>query len=185
MTEQELVQALRLRDAAAQRHFVDLYRQRVYAVAFRMLRDEWDAEEAAQDALFTVCNKIELFHGDSAFWSWVFRITENCARMKMRTFKRRPLCVDDDTLNAMIAPLSIQSPRNMPDDILRERRLVAAYQQGLDQADPTNRDLYVAMDIDGRTKEEVAKDLSLSIPALKARLHRIRESLKHQMLAAA
>ena len=185
MNEQELISALRRRDAVAQRTFCSSYRERIYAVTFRLLRDECDAEEAVQDTLFAVCTKIDTFQGQSAFWSWVFRIAENAARMKMRTHKRRPLLLEEDDLQALMAPFALADSANRPDHALRERRCIEGFTAALADADPVNRSLFLAMDFDGREKEAVASEHSLSIPALKARLHRVRESLKTRMLAAA
>jgi DNA-directed RNA polymerase specialized sigma24 family protein len=85
----------------------------------------------------------------------------------------------------MMAPAAMENTSDRPDDQLRERRCVEAYAAGLMEVEETNRSLYMAMDLDGRSKEEVAAELSLTIPALKARLHRVREGLKARMLAAA
>jgi RNA polymerase sigma-70 factor (ECF subfamily) len=185
MTDTELLLSLRRRDPNAARALYDAYRDRIFAVTVRVLRDEWDAEEATHDALFTVVNKIDLFHEQCALWSWIYRVAENCARMKLRTFKRRPILVESDTLSAMMAPAAMENTSDRPDDQLRERRCVEAYAAGLMEIEETNRSLYVAMDLDGRSKEEVAAELSLTIPALKARLHRVREGLKARMLAVA
>ena len=185
MNDHDLLLALRRRDPNAARALYDAYRDRVFAVTVRLLRDEWDAEEATNDALVTVVSKIDLFHEQCALWSWIYRVAENCARMKLRTFKRRPILVEAETLSAMMAPAAMEQTSDRPDDRLREQRCVEAYAAGLAEIEEKNRMLYVAMDLDGRTKEEVAAELRLTVPALKARLHRVREGLKARMLAAA
>ena len=75
-----------------------------------------------------------------------------------------------------MAPAAMENTSDRPDDQLRERRCLEAYATGLMEVEETNRSLYMAMDLDGRTKEDVAAELSLTIPALKARLHRVREN---------
>ena len=125
MTDADLLQALRRRDPNAARALYDAYRDRIFAVTVRVLRDEWDAEEATHDALFTVVNKIDLFHEQCALWSWIYRVAENCARMKLRTFTRRPILVESDTLSAMMAPAAMENTSDRPDDqlaLIMERR---------------------------------------------------------------
>lgn len=139
MNDADLLQALRRRDPNAARALYDAYRDRIFAVTVRVLRDEWDAEEATHDALFTVVNKIDLFHEQCALWSWIYRVAENCARMKLRTFKRRPILVESDTLSAMMAPAAMENTSDRPDDQLRERRCVEAYAAGLMEIEEPNR----------------------------------------------
>ena len=61
------------------------YGDRVYRLAIRITSNEQDAEEVVQDALWTAARKIDTFKGESAFGSWVYRITANAAYQKLRS----------------------------------------------------------------------------------------------------
>ena len=61
------------------------YGDRVYRLAIRITGNEQDAEEVVQDALWTAARKIDTFKGESAFGSWVYRITANAAYQKLRS----------------------------------------------------------------------------------------------------
>src|SRR2546426_2112406 len=80
-----LVEALRRDDPAAADQLVERYGDRVYRLAMRITGVKEDAEEAAQDALWTAARKIHTFRGESAFGSWIYRITANAAYQKLRT----------------------------------------------------------------------------------------------------
>lgn len=185
MTEQELINGLRNQEAAALAEFHRQYRERVFAVARRIVRDEWDAEEVLQDVVWTVFRKVHLFNGRSAFWSWVFRITENCAKMKVRKYKRLPTPMEHDVLMAVGGEPSTEGVSASPDEELAYQRRLREMNRFLEASDEVNRAVYVLMDVEGLPKEEVAERLDLSVSALKARLHRIRFALREHLAEAA
>src|SRR5205807_1853151 len=84
----ELVEALRREDPDAAERLVERFGDRVYRLAMRITGSREDAEEAAQDALWTAARKIQMFKGESAFGSWIYRITANAAYQKLRTRRR-------------------------------------------------------------------------------------------------
>lgn len=181
MNETQLVEALRNRDEHALAWFHRHYRDRIFAVARRIVRDDADAEEVVQDVCLTVFRKIDLFNGSSAFWSWCYRVTENCAKMKVRKYKRYPTPVDSDVLQVMSQSANPDNPHDRPDQQYAYRRTLEQIQDFLESTDEMNRAVYLAMDVDGLSKEEVAEQLDLTIPALKARLHRVRYALREHL----
>src|SRR5215467_10311392 len=80
----ELVESLRRRDPGAAEALVSAYGDRVYRLAIRITGNQQDAEEVVQDALWTAARKIDTFKGESAFGSWLYRITANAAYQKLR-----------------------------------------------------------------------------------------------------
>ena len=79
-----LVESLRKGEAGAAEALVSAYGDRVYRLAIRITGNEQDAEEVVQDALWTAARKIDTFKGESAFGSWLYRITANAAYQKLR-----------------------------------------------------------------------------------------------------
>ena len=73
----ELVERLRRQEPGAPEDLVATYGDRVYRLAIRITGNEQDAEEVVQDALWTAARKIDTFKGESAFGSWIYRITAN------------------------------------------------------------------------------------------------------------
>src|SRR2546427_13096694 len=80
-----LLEGLRRGDPMASELLLDTYGDRVYRLAIRITGNEQDAEEVAQDALWTAARKIDTFKGESAFGSWLYRIAANAAYQKLRT----------------------------------------------------------------------------------------------------
>src|SRR5438309_8599526 len=94
-----LVEALRLREPTAANRLVATYGDRAYRLAVRITGNEQDAEEAVQDAFWSVVRKIDTFRGDSAFGSWVYRIVSNAA---YETVRRRPQAFIDISLDEVL-----------------------------------------------------------------------------------
>ncbi len=181
MEDQVLVEKLLNKDPDAFEWLFKEYNERVKAVVRRLIRDERDVEEVVQDTFWTVYRKIHLFRQDSALWSWMYRIAVNAAKMKIRKYKRRPIPVDDDVLRSMSMPESLANLDSRPDQQLSCKRIMSEMQDFLDECDDTNRSLYIAMEVHGISKEEIAEQLDLSVPAVKTRLHRMRVGLKERI----
>ena len=82
--EAALVAKLRREEPDAPEQLVATFGDRVYRLAIRITGNEQDAEEVTQDALWTAARKIHTFKGESAFGSWLYRITANTAYQKLR-----------------------------------------------------------------------------------------------------
>src|SRR6187549_2082501 len=92
-----LVEKLRRGDIDAPDLLVETFGDRVYRLAIRITGNEQDAEEVVQDALWTAARKIDTFKGESAFGSWLYRITANAAYQKIRSrqSKRQEISWED------------------------------------------------------------------------------------------
>lgn len=187
-SEQELIDGLNNDDPDAVRALYQEYRDRIFAVVRPNVKDKWDAEEVTQDVIWKVYTKIDTFRQNSALWSWMYRIAINEARMKTRKYKRHPVPVEDDALTAMINDDTDGEEIDLPDEKLAFKDVVEIMEEYLEDSKDKNETVYVQMELDGEDKEEVADELDLTVPAVKARLHRmrvgLREKLKNQYLDA-
>src|SRR5512134_1954156 len=95
--EAALVEKLRREEPEAPEQLVATFGDRVYRLAIRITGNEQDAEEVVQDALWTAARKIDTFKGESAFGSWLYRITANTAYQKLRSrqSKRQEISWED------------------------------------------------------------------------------------------
>ena len=165
-------------DVASLTSFDREYRSRVWAVAFRMTRDEWDAEEVVQDVLWTVYRKADSFRGDTDVWHWIRRVTQNAARMLLRKRRRRPMPIGDDAIESYFTNDAMATPLDRAESSTGAKRAALRLQEALGEQEATNKELFIMMDVDGLEKEVVAERLNLSVSAVKARLHRVRKALR-------
>lgn len=181
MNEQILVQKLREKDPEAVRYLYSKYHSRIFAVARRIVRDDWDAEEVTQDVFWTIYRKIHLFHDDKKLWNWVYRISANAAKMKVRKYKNYPIPLEPQDIQSISSDSDAAKVGDQPDEQLAYQETVERINAFLSTSDEVNRKVYVYMDLMGLTKEEAAERLDLSVSALKSRLHRVRYALREEL----
>ena len=189
----DLVEALRREDETAPDLLVERYGDRVYRLGLRITGSREDAEEVAQDALWTAARKIGTFKGDSAFGSWVYRIAANAAYMKLRSrkSKAREVALDDvipafDQDGVHFEPMDDWSPR--VDEQALQHELRDVLQEAIDALPPDYRTALVLHDVEGMSNPDIAETLGISLPAVKSRVHRsrlfVRQKLSNYLQAA-
>jgi RNA polymerase sigma-70 factor (ECF subfamily) len=182
-----LVERLRGQDEQALAELSSLYGAKIYQLAFRYMRNHEDAEEVVQDVLLKVFRKIELFRGDSALSSWVYRITFNTAMSRLRRTRLARLAevteleigtsTQDDGPGAFDpADWSQMADEAMLRQELRER-LVAA----VGDLPAIYREPVILRDLRGLSTEEASTRLRVKDQTLKSRLHRGRLLLRERL----
>jgi RNA polymerase sigma-70 factor, ECF subfamily len=174
-----LVERLRREEPAATEELVERYGDRVYRLALRITGSNEDAEEAAQDALWTAARKIATFKGESAFGSWLYRITANAAYQKLRTRrgKSREIALDDvlptlDQDGRHFEPMDDWS--NRVDEKALQGELRGVLESAIDALPDDYRTALVLHDVEGLSNPDIAEALGISLPAVKSRVHRSR-----------
>jgi RNA polymerase sigma-70 factor (ECF subfamily) len=154
------------------------YAPRVYSLARRMLANDADAEDVTQDVLLQVLRKLDTFRGESAFPTWLHRVTVNAALAHRRKRAVRDERRVNDPLDHFLedghhaAPIRRWSVAPDQEALDHEtQRLIEDAIAGL----PENyRDVYVLADVEGLANAEIGEMLGLSVAAVKSRLHRAR-----------
>jgi RNA polymerase sigma-70 factor (ECF subfamily) len=181
MDDDQLIELLDEGQPEAVEALYQEYWNRIYSVVRPNVDNDWDAEEVTQDVIWTVFQKIDTFRGDSALWSWMYRIAVNEAKMKTRQYKRRPVPLEDDTLQALVDEEKSEERTRRPDEQIELEDVVEHLQEYLEDSKETNRQIYLEMEFGGSSKEELAEQFDLSASAIKARLHRMRVGLRERI----
>jgi RNA polymerase sigma-70 factor (ECF subfamily) len=182
----ELVEALRRDDPNAAEQLVERFGDRVYRLTMRITGLKEDAEEAAQDALWTAARKIHTFKGESAFGSWIYRIAANAAYQKLRTrrAKSKEIALEEvlptlDGDGRHFEPMADWSSRVDEQALTGELREVLA--RAIDGLPPDYRTALVMHDVEGLSNPDIAETLGISLPAVKSRVHRSRLFVRKQL----
>jgi len=182
----DLLEALRLHEPAAAECLVATYGERAYRLATSITGNGQDAEEVVQDAFWTVVRKIDTFRGASAFGSWLYRIVSNAAYQKLRgrQSRSRDLSLDEvlpsfDARGHYVGPIDDWSAR--VDDPSVQTELRMALTSAIDELPPVSRTVLVLRDVEGLSNLQIAEALGLSVPIVKARVHRARLFLRKQL----
>lgn len=185
-TEEALVEALRREDPDAAATLVETYGDRVYRLARRITGSNEDAEEVTQDALWTAARKIHTFKGESAFGSWLYRVTANTAYMKLRSRKSKAneIALDDvlpslDDEGRHFEPMDDWSTR--VDAAALQGELRAHLEEAIAALPAEYRTALVLHDIEGLSNPDIAEALGISLPAVKSRVHRSRLFLRQRL----
>ena len=172
LKDYELTQLSSKGDMVAFEEVYQRHHRRVYSICLRMLKNTTEAEDLTQDVFIQLHRKIGSFRGDSAFTTWLHRLTVNQVLMHFRKrnvkFEKTteegetPVQVVDGTLN----------PRKMPvvDKI--------ALENAIEQLPNGYRNVFVLHDIEGYEHEEVARILGCSVGTSKSQLHKARLKLR-------
>jgi RNA polymerase sigma-70 factor (ECF subfamily) len=162
-----------------------LYAPRIYNLAWRMLGNDADAEDVTQDVLLQVVRKLDSFRGESAFPTWLHRVTVNAAlahRRKRATLEekrvRDPLdhFLEDGGHAAPIRRWSVA-----PDQEALDRETHQLIDQAIADLPEIYRDVYVLADVEGLANSEIAEMLGLRVSAVKSRLHRARLLMRNAL----
>ena len=184
--DSQLVEALRLRVSTAAERLVAAYGDRAYRLAIRITGSGPDAEEAVQDAFWSVLRKIDIFRGDSSFGSWIYRITANAAYQKLRDRAHRR---DEISLDEVLPPFHEDGRHAGPisdwsasiHDPAVQTELRAALVSAIGELPAQYRAVIVLHDVEGSSMAEVAGSVGITEAAAKSRVHRARLFLRKRL----
>jgi RNA polymerase sigma-70 factor (ECF subfamily) len=161
------------------------YAPRIYNLALRMLGNEADAEDVTQDVLLQLIRKLDTFRGESAFPTWLHRITVNAALAYRRKRASREQHHVHDPLDSFLEEGKHAAPvRNWwikPDQIAVDRETQRLIEKAIASLPEIYRDVYVLADVEGLANSEIGDMLKLSVPAVKSRLHRARLLMRNAL----
>ncbi len=158
-------------------HLVRKYQQRLYNSLVHMLRDEAEAEDATQEAFVLALTKLDSFKGQSAFFTWLYRIGFNAAISRMR--KKRPSLSIQQDLSETAG--MIPGVDSRPDQKICREEDVELVNKALGLLPEQHRAILVLREIDGCSYEEISEVLKLPIGTVRSRLHRARSQLKQEI----
>jgi RNA polymerase sigma-70 factor, ECF subfamily len=186
----ELVRRIKRGDEQGFRDMVDLYNARVYSLAYGVLRNPEDAEEATQDAFLTLYRKIDTFDESKKFFSWFYRVALNAAYSRAR--RRKPavtVSLDDYQPRFRDDPQAVGSEfaafvEGAEDEAIA-RDLAERAEEFIAELPETYRDAIWMVDVEEMKPADVAEVLEISLAALKSRLHRARLYVRQRLLEIA
>jgi len=184
--ERQLLRRLRERDERAFRELVEAHRDRVYNLTFRMLGNRSEAEDVAQEVFITVFKTIDSFREESKFSTWLYRVTINHCKNRIKYLARRH-DRDRDELDETSQPASDGAVgvgpviARRPDRALEGAQLEKLMQDAINTLDDEHRVLVVLRDVEDLSIEEICEITGLPDGTVKSRLHRARAALRKKL----
>ena len=178
--EQDLIRRVRKGEHERFYELIRPYEKRVYSAAYAILRNEADAEDAAQEALLKAFKNLGQFRAEARFSTWLIQIAVNEARMRRRKDHAEIIepMVDHRDEEGNYAPRDFADWREIPSETLQRKEVRQKLAEALGMLADKYREVFVLRDMQHLSIEETAKMLGISAAAVKTRLLRARLMLR-------
>jgi RNA polymerase sigma-70 factor (ECF subfamily) len=184
--ERSLLRRLRDRDERAFRELIEAHRDRVYNITFRMLGNRAEAEDVAQEVFITVFKTIDSFREESKFSTWLYRVTVNTCKNRIKYLARRhdrdrdELDESSNGQHGAVGAIGGPQPK-APDRALESIQMEKLLQEAIAGLDEEQRVVVILRDVEDLSIEEICKITELPDGTVKSRLHRARLVLRKKL----
>lgn len=181
-TDQQLVQRVQAGEKAAFNLLVLKYQHRVLKLVSRFISDAAEAEDVAQEAFLKAYRALGSFRGDSAFYTWLYRIAINTAKNALVSARRRPVDFD----------LDLQDPdqydrharlkeSDTPERVLLTEEIRQVVERAMEQLPEDLRTAIVLRELEGLSYEEIAEAMDCPVGTVRSRIFRAREAIDKKL----
>ena len=177
LSEADAIRLAQQGDTAAFERIYRLHNRRVYALCLRMVGNTAEAEDLTQEAFLQLFRKIHTFRGDSAFSTWLHRLSVNVVLMKLRK-KTLPETSLEETTEPDEETGGPRKDVGGPDLLLTGSLDRVNLQRAVEQLPPGYRAAFVLHDVQGYEHNEIAEIMGCSIGNSKSQLHKARMRLR-------
>jgi RNA polymerase sigma-70 factor, ECF subfamily len=178
--EQELIRRIQSGEPEKFYELIRPFERRVYAAAFAILRNEADAEDAAQEAMLKAFANLRQFRGAARFSTWLIQIAVNEARMRRRKDHAdviEPIGEREDA-DGVYTPREFADWHEVPSEALERREVRDLLLEALAALGSKYREVFVLRDVQHQSIQEVSETLGISTASVKTRLLRARLMLR-------
>ena len=177
-----LVARVKRGDVKAFEMLVVKYQRRIERLIGRMVRDTDLVQDIAQESFIRAYRALPQFRGDSAFYTWLYRIAVNTAKKALSDMKRDPLLfesarvVSDDGGETSRAENELTDGET-PEALLATKEIGAAVNAAIEALSEDLRQAVVLREIEGLSYEEIAEAMNCPIGTVRSRIFRAREAI--------
>lgn len=183
MSERDIDAALVARVQQGDKQAFDLlvikYQRKIQRMLSRMLRDQSEIDDVMQETFIKAYRAIPQFRGESAFYTWLYRIAINCARNWMTSNGRRPSApsANQSSDGETFDEIDNLTDNNTPESALATQEIVETVNAAIQQLPEDLRSAIVLREIDGLSYEEIAQAMDCPIGTVRSRIFRAREAI--------
>ena len=187
MSEREIDQALVERAQAGEKQafekLVGKYQRKLGRLLSRFIRDQAEVEDVTQEAFIKAYRALPSFRGDSAFYTWLYRIGINTAKNHLVARGRRaPTSTEFDSDEAeSFEDAELLHDINTPERMLQSKQIGQTVNAAMDALPDELRNAIVLREIEGLSYEEIALEMNCPIGTVRSRIFRAREAVAEKL----
>nr|WP_301291021.1 RNA polymerase sigma factor RpoE [Robbsia andropogonis] len=181
--DQELVERVQRGDKVAFELLVGKYQRKIVRLISRLVRDPAEVEDVAQEAFIKAYRAIPQFRGESAFYTWLYRIAVNTAKNYLASQGRRtPTSTETDSEDAeTFDDASLLRDINTPESVLMSKQIAETVNAVMASLPEELRNAIALREIDGLSYEEIAELMQCPIGTVRSRIFRAREAIASKL----
>jgi RNA polymerase sigma-70 factor (ECF subfamily) len=177
-----LVRRVQKGDKSAFDALVLKYQHKILMLVRRYVRDPSEAEDVVQDAFIKAYRALPAFRGDSAFYTWMYRIAINTAKNSLVAARRRPLTIDVEAQDAAGAEFrSRLRDTDTPERLLLTEEIRSTVNRAIDGLPEDLRTAIVLRELEGFSYEEIASTMECPVGTVRSRIFRAREAIDRHL----
>lgn len=159
------------------------YQHRIVKLVARYVRDPNDALDVAQEAFLKAYRALPNFRGDSAFYTWLYRIAINTAKNHLVTMARRPVEVDTESAQGErdLDLEESQQDTGTPEHLLLTEEIQRTILEAIDELPEDLRTAINLREVEGLSYEEIAQAMDCPIGTVRSRIFRAREAIDRRL----
>jgi len=181
--DQKLVEKAQRGDKKAFGMLVEKYQRRLNRLLSRMVRDQSEIEDIVQDSFIKAYRAINNFRGDSAFYTWLYRIGINTAKNHLVKLGKRPKAMNDVEIEEIENFEDAPDLRNheTPESTMMSSEIVASVNQTIESLPGELKEAISLREMDGLSYEEIAELMNCPIGTVRSRIFRAREVIAEKL----
>ena len=178
-TDQYLVERVQDGDKQAFDILVKKYQHRIVVLVSRFLKDSADVQDVTQDAFIKAYRALPNFRGESAFYTWLYRIAVNTAKNHLVSLGRRPPSVDLDVNDAEQFEGSLAlKEQATPERLLLKDEIQRVVTETIEGLSEDLRTAITLRELEGMSYEEIAEVMGCPVGTVRSRIFRARETIQ-------
>lgn len=181
--DQALVERVQRGDKRAFELLVAKYQRKIFRLLSRLIRDPAEIEDVAQEAFIKAYRALPNFRGDSAFYTWLYRIAINTAKNYLVAQGRRAPTTTETEIDDAESFEEGEQLRDVatPDAVLLSKQVAAAVNRAIEKLPEDLRTAIVLRELEGLSYEEIAESMNCPIGTVRSRIFRAREAIANEL----
>lgn len=181
-TDSQLVRRVQKGDKGAFDILVLKYQHKIVNLVMRYVRDPEQAMDISQEAFIKAYRALPRFRGDSAFYTWLYRIAVNTAKNHLAAQRRRPMDIELDLQDPEQFDLHARlKETDTPEAVMISREMKETVEQAIQSLPDDLRTAIILRELDGMSYEEIAETMECPVGTVRSRIFRARDAISKKV----